>query len=244
METQKHAYGWVPSLPDFRDKQVVVSTSLGAPMVLPSMVNLRKFMPPIVDQGDLGSCTANSIAAALWYEECKQRGDTSVPILSRLFIYYNERALTNTIRQDSGASIRDSLKAIAKKGACPEEEWPYDIKKFTKKPKPGCFDYLPLYGAKSYAAVRQDLVAVRSVLAQGHPVAIGFTVFSSLENEDVQKTGVIPFPTRGDSMLGGHAVLLVGYNDAAQQFMFRNSWGEGWGDEGYGYMPYWCIQTV
>src|SRR5271165_5268737 len=127
MRKIKYFYGWKPSIPDIRD---LVYKSKG--VKLPNQVDLRIFCPPVYDQGQLGSCTANAVAAALDFERYKQKENFITP--SRLFIYYNERKDDHTVGSDSGATIRESVKAVAKYGACPEVEWPYDIKIFKRKP--------------------------------------------------------------------------------------------------------------
>ena len=119
--------GWVPDLPDQRDYYL----SLAPIPNLPSKVDLRVNDPSIFDQGRLGSCTAQAIAAAYMHNLKKQNEEMFVP--SRLFIYYNERRMINTVNRDSGAMIRDGIKSINKEGVCQEPIWPYDINKFTKK---------------------------------------------------------------------------------------------------------------
>src|SRR5450631_3498884 len=125
------SYGWLPDLPDQRD----LSYAAPAPLLkkLPASVDLRPQCPPVYDQGQLGSCTANAIAGAVQFDEIRS-GIAPTWTPSRLFIYYNERALEGTVSADSGAQIRDGIKVIAKLGVCPESDWPYDITKFTEKP--------------------------------------------------------------------------------------------------------------
>src|SRR5438105_663512 len=143
-------YGWRPDLPDMRDYLFGI-----APLrALPQTVSLRKKMPPVYDQGQLGSCTANSIAAILQFNELKQQErDAATP--SRLFIYYNERAMEGTTREDSGAEIRDGIKSVAQLGAPAEKLWPYDIEKFARRPPATAYKEAKKHQALRYVRVPQ-----------------------------------------------------------------------------------------
>lgn len=244
-------YGWKPDVPDHRDKRF---DHLSAPVPTPEVVDLRPKMPPVYDQGNLGSCTANSTGAAFQYDQIKLKQPNWVP--SRLMIYYLERQMEGTVNSDAGAQIRDGIKVLAKYGVAPETLWPYDVKKFKTAPPASVMKVAQAHQALTYSRVDQSELALEQVLAQGYPVCFGFAVFSSFETNAVAKTGIVPMPTKADKDLGGHAVLIVGYNRPKRQFIVRNSWGPGWGDKGYFYMPYdyvlnaqlsddfWTIYTV
>jgi C1A family cysteine protease len=227
-------YGWVPQLPDLRDAR------LALPKVtdLPDSVDMSKdaSMPPIYDQGQLGSCTANAIAAAVDFKNHQQNKKFITP--SRLWIYYQERVIEGTVSQDAGAMIRDGMKAVSKLGVCPEAQWPYDIGQFAVKPPAADYASALADTVLRYEAAPQDLFGLKSVLASGLPVVFGFSVYESFEGNAVAKTGVLPMPSPKESMIGGHACLIVGYNDAHDRFLVRNSWGTGWGNDGYFEMPY------
>jgi C1A family cysteine protease len=246
-------FGWLPDLPDQRD--FLYSVSIQHLQTLPPQVNLRPGCPPVYDQGQLGSCTANAIGAALQFDELKQKEATPFQP-SRLFIYYNERAIENTVDSDSGARIRDGIKSVGTTGYCPETEWPYNIDQFAEKPPTACYQDAKKYKAIKYQRVMQSLPQMKGALAAGTPFVAGFSVYESIRNPDVEKTGDIPLPQQSESLLGGHAILIVGYDDAKQVFNLRNSWGDSWGDGGYGTLPYaylsspsladdfWVITTV
>lgn len=230
-------YGWKPDLPDHRDKIKKFPKLKQARHDLPTSVDLRDDCPPIYNQGKLGSCTAQAIAAAYQYDELKQGNkDTFMP--SRLFIYYNERATENTVGQDSGANIRDGIKSINLNGVCPEKEWEYDVAKFTMKPSEKCYQEAVGHKSLEYHRLIQFSAQLKQALKHGFPVVFGMSVFESFESDDVAKTGMVPMPENHEKLLGGHAVLLVGYDDEEGYWICRNSWGEEWGDKGYFYLPY------
>ncbi|MGE1155538.1 C1 family peptidase [Pseudomonas kitaguniensis] len=228
-------YGWIRDLPDHRDHLYAAPSAMLA--ALPPSVDLRPHCPPVYDQGQLGSCTANGIAGAIQFDRMKQK---LTPLFepSRLFIYYNERVIEHTVDSDSGAMIRTGIKSVGVQGDCPESEWPYDITKFTVKPPQKCYTDAKKYKAIQYQKVAQNLNQMKGCLAAGYPFVLGFSVYESLESKEVTKTGIVPMPASTEKMLGGHCVLAVGYDDAKQRFIIRNSWGETWGMKGYGTLPY------
>jgi len=229
--------GWVRDLPDFRDRKLALPEAKRTK--LPKKFDLRpaefkKF--PIYDQGELGSCTANAIGAAFHYDQIKQGKVDFCP--SRLFLYYNERAMEGSIDTDAGAQIRDGMKSLNKIGICSEALWPYDTSTFTQKPSDACYEKAAETKAVQYAQVPQDLDHLRGCLNEGFPIVFGFMVFKSFMSKEVAETGKMRFPGFFEQLLGGHAVLCVGYDDDEKHFIIRNSWGESWGDNGYFYMPY------
>lgn len=235
MSSRARRYGWRPDLPDHRD--YLYAAPFEQQEQLPSSVDLRPTCPPVYDQGHLGSCTANAIAAALEFDQMKEQL-TPVFAPSRLFIYYNERSLEGTVNADSGAMIRDGMKTVGAQGVCSEDEWPYDITKFEDKPGDACYQDALQHRAIIYKRLVQDLGQMKGCLASGYPFVFGFTVYQSFESPDVAKTGQAQMPQPGESSLGGHAVMAVGYDDAQQRFIIRNSWGPTWGMSGYFTLPY------
>ena len=225
-------YGWVPDIPDHRDRLFAA-----APVTLPDAVDLRPGCPPVYDQGQLGSCTANAIAAALQFDELRQHEPDAKSIPSRLFIYFNERAVENTVKSDAGARIRDGIKTVNRLGACPESMWPYDIAKFATKPPAACYRQARFCQAVSYLRISASVTAMQGCLAAGFPFAAGIAVYESFESAAVARSGVVPMPGPAEKSLGGHAVLIVGYRRAIGRFIGRNSWGAGWGDRGYFSLP-------
>ena len=232
-EIRKAVYGWLPDIPDHRDH--LYGAVRKVPARLPAKADLRPGCSPVEDQKDLGSCTANALAGALEFLMRKDR--VTFADMSRLFIYYNERVIEHTVKTDSGAMIRDGIKTLARQGACPEKIWPYDVARFATKPAKACYTAALDYQILSYARLA-TLDEMRACLADGFPFVFGFSVYESFESQQVARTGVVEMPGKGERMLGGHAVLAVGYDDAAKRVIVRNSWGPKWGQKGYFTLPY------
>ena len=224
-------YGWRKDRPDSRDMSYEGSN-------VPSMiaVDLRPLMPPVYDQGDLGSCTANGIAAQVEFLLIKQNIKDFTP--SRLFIYYFERNLEGSVASDAGAEPRDGIKVVASDGVPPEADWPYDITKFTERPPQSVLHTARKDIVSTYFNLKGDLASMRWCLKNGYPFGFGFIVYPSFESADVAKTGMVPMPGRRESPIGGHYVVAVGCDDSTSEFIVRNSWGNGWGMGGYCKMPY------
>jgi C1A family cysteine protease len=229
------AYGWSRDLPDARDV-LYAAPLMSMPKGVPTAVDLRPKCPPIYDQGQLGSCTGNGIAAAIQFDQMKMGKKSFIP--SRLFIYYNERVMENTVAQDAGAQIRDGIKSVATIGAPPETDWPYDITKFSTQPPPNAYADAKQDLVSAYARVAQILPQMQGCLAAGFPFVLGFTVYESFESAAVAKSGIVPMPKASETVVGGHCVVAVGYNDKTRTFIIRNSWGTSWGMRGYCTMPY------
>jgi C1A family cysteine protease len=228
------SFGWLPDVPDRRD--YLLRAVLKVRAKLPASVDLRKTCSKIEDQGELGSCTANALAGALEFLEKKDK-IKAFKDFSRLFIYYNERVIENTIKSDSGAMLRDGIKTLAKQGVCAEESWPYKVAQFTKKPNPACYKEAMDHQITSYHRI-VTVDEMRTCLAEGFPFVFGFSVYESFESQAVAKLGVVNMPKPKERCLGGHAVMAVGYNDATKRFFIRNSWGTDWGKKGYFTIPY------
>jgi C1A family cysteine protease len=241
------AFGWQPDLPDHRD--LVYSVPLPTVRKLPPSIDLRRHCPPVYDQGHLGSCTANAIAGAIHFDRRKAKEKPDF-VPSRLFIYFNERDMEHDVAYDAGARIRDGVKSVNKLGVPPESEWPYDQTGYpttdgapfapgapaaTRPPKKVYAD-AGAHKAITYLSVNQTLPQLKGCLADGFPFIFGFTVYENFFGPDGTPETHTPMPS--GSVLGGHAVLAVGYDDAAGHFVVRNSWGTKVLDKGYYYMPY------
>jgi len=228
-------YGWVPDLPDQRDHLFAVPAATAAR--LPASVDLRPKCPPVLDQGQLGSCTAHALANAHLYSQMAQPGGQD-KLPSRLFVYWNERELEGTTDSDSGAQIRDGIKVLARLGAPPEPQWPYAPSKFATKPPEKAYLEALSHQVLSYQRVTQGLSQLKGALAMRFPVVFGFSVYESFESEAVAKTGIVPLPGASERVVGGHAVMAVGYDDAKEVFLVQNSWGPDWGQKGFFTLPY------
>ena len=234
--SQIRKYGWKPDIPDQRDR--VCKMSLRQEQ-LPPIVDLRsQFTFDPYDQLSLGSCTAQGIGACHQFNQVKQKLDVFNP--SKLFIYFNERAMEGTINEDAGAMIRDGIKSVVAQGVCSEDMWSYsdDSIKFRQKPPKDCYDSAIKHQALVYERVDNRIINnIKSVLAQGYPIVCGIALYESFESRKVATTGIVPMPDPNERMIGGHAVVCVGYDDTKQHWIMRNRWGN-WGDKGYFYLPY------
>lgn len=218
----------------------------------PSSVDLRQWCSPIENQGSLGSCTANAGVGMLEYYERRTTGKHIDG--SRLFLYKVTRELQG-IKGDDGAELRDVMKAMVLFGVPPEKYWPYHVTKFNDEPSSFCYAFAQSYQAIKYYRLdpagtppTAALAAIKKNLAAALPAMFGFSVYSSIPSSGDGK-GEIPFPERGDSLEGGHAILAVGYDDNKKvgknkgALLIRNSWGVEWGDKGYGWLPYAYVEA-
>ncbi len=207
--------------------------------VQPSSIDLRSQQAQVYDQGSEGACTAHMTAGAIQNRQIVQGLTLVMP--SRQFNYYNARMDEGSVAQDAGASILDAYNVLKEYGWCPEEMWQYLASNLTLKPTPDCYQAALPNKIEAFENVAQDLGTIKAALAESVPVGIGFTCFNSLMSAKTAKSGIVQMPSQRDLVqgsIGGHAILLVGYDDSRSLFTFRNSWGETWGDTGYGYMPY------
>lgn len=222
-------YGWVKDKNDERD--LLFSSFEPLNLILPDSTDLRAKCPPVYDQGELGSCTANALSGNIEFIH-------GGVMPSRLFIYYNERSIEHNVDTDSGAQIRDGIKSLVKYSVCPEVIWPYNVSEFTNKPSPQCYSEAKQDIVKTYLRLSNSLKQLKTCLANGFPFVFGITVYESFEADDVSKSGIIPMPKPDEECLGGHAIMCVGYDDEKKMFLVRNSWGDSWGIGGYCWMPY------
>lgn len=273
-------FGWVRDYPDFRDLTVDTDkapakladqgqpsvlkmvtkagaapvTSKSTPTKLPATKNLRPWCSPVEDQGEIGSCTAHAAVGMLEYFERKSFGKHTNA--SRLFVYKVTRNLMQ-VTGDTGAYLRSVMGALTLFGAPPESYYPYDVNKFDEEPSAFLYAYAQNYQALTYYRLDPPgtnnttlLNQIKTNLNSNLPVMFGFSVFDSYDQTE-RNGGCFPFPNNSESILGGHAVLAVGYDDTKTiknsntggttttgAILIRNSWGASWGDGGYGWLPY------
>ena len=250
--------GWTPDFPDIRDYTLetpTVAAVLGptsVPLkVAPPQVDLEAGFSPVEDQQSIGSCTAQAGVGLLEYYERVTLGRHVDA--SRLFLYKVTRKLLGWTG-DTGAYLRTTMKAMALFGVPPEEHYPYIISRYDAEPDPFVYALAQNWQASQYYRLDpagttgpQALANLKSRLALRQPAKFGFTVYSSMPQ--VTTTGVIPYPRPGDRVVGGHAVIAMGYDDAKVidgvpgAIKIRNSWGVNWGQRGYGWIPYSYFTT-
>lgn len=231
-------YGWKPDRFDSRDRHAVAK-KLRHSKPPPDVSDMRPCMPDVYDQGNIGSCTGQTIGGACHYLELVEHKLTA-DRPSRLFIYYNERLLEGTVDEDAGAELRTGLKTLNLYGYPDETLWPYSDDPFRYKQRPTASVYAAARRNRvvDYAKVTQTPIEVETCLASGYPIMFGFDVFKAFESDAMAQGKPLTMPKRGETPLGGHAVLAVGYNRINQLIYCRNSWGESWGVKGYFGMPY------
>jgi C1A family cysteine protease len=222
--------GTHPDIPDIRDRMYLPPDD----QRLPRRVDLRPFCPPVYHQHSLNACSANAIAGALWFDE--RAGAPDAPSPSRLFLYYNERVRERVVHRNVPVSLRDGYRAVAWQGVCAEHLWPYRVRSYDRKPPRACYHAARRHRAIEYFRIHRNLDALRGCLSEGRPFTVGVSVHQSFSSPRVARTGRIPMPGRRDPLRGGHALLIVGYDDA--HFIARNSWGARWGLEGYCLLPF------
>lgn len=204
-------------------------------------VDLRKYVDHVYNQGSMNSCTANAVCSAYGMNLTKQK-DTKYVDPSRLFLYYITREREGTKDKDEGASLRTTLKSLNKAGVCKEIDWPYPSwwwpfgRSYNTKPDDWAYECAKGNTACEYDSLKQDLDQFRSCLKSEQPFIFSFTVYESFER--ISSNGQMPMPKSSEKQRGRHAVVAVGYDDRRRSIIALNSWGSGWGDKGYFYMPY------
>jgi C1A family cysteine protease len=157
--------------------------------------------------------------------------------LSPREIYNLARASEHTLSTDSGAIINDGLNVVKTQGDVADAVWPYKAGDYAAQPPPA-FANATKYKIQQATKVANTSDSIKAALASVGPIVTGITIYTSFESSDVAKTGIVPLPKTGESLLGGHAICIVGFDDTKKSFKFINSWGAAWGDHGYGYIPY------
>jgi C1A family cysteine protease len=239
-------FGWIPDIPDPRDRYLDINrlSNLKSYLLSETSADLRttNFMPDIYDQGQLGSCTSQAIVGAFMFDHLKQSGPAFKG--SRLFVYYNERVVEDSVDTDSGASIRDGIKVTNTIGVAPEEDYPYVISHFTEKPSEKSFVDAQKHKNVLYERVNISVQDFKQVISKGFPVVFGFSVPKSFQSLNMKNTGIMSRRKLFEPIIGGHAVLACGFNDnmtangETGYMLIRNSWGTDWGQSGYFWMPY------
>jgi C1A family cysteine protease len=231
--------GWRKDQPDNRDQKL---PALMTAARLPTSVDLSKSCSPVEDQGYLGSCVANSSTSAM--EALLKKLNRPLLNFSRLFVYYYTRKIDGVPpADDAGCTIRSAMKCLAYFGVCEENVWPYEEQRFSIAPS-----YSAIKDAKKHQILKYfrcpNLTAIKGSMALGYTAVGGFSVPESMMSDETSKTGIVKYPLPTEGFTGGHAVHFVGYNDSTSMLKFQNSWSTGWGDGGFGYLPYRFVDEM
>jgi C1A family cysteine protease len=210
--------------------------STASQVAIPPVLDNSPKCSPIEDQGQTSSCTAHAIVGRLENLEIVEK--EVFTRLSRLFVYWNERDKEGDTNEDGGAMISDGVMSVCTTGVCQESLWPFNTNEMFTKPNAAAFADAVHHKGLQFHAVNQTQDDLVHCLAAGNTIVFGITVFSSMESDEVAQTGLVPMPTADDQCMGGHAVLIVGYDLKKRLFRIRNSWGPNWGDHGYFYLPF------
>lgn len=233
----RHLSGWKKDRPDHRDFKLVRPTAVPLPPAVPKLAGL----PPVFDQGGIGSCTANMGCEQMEFLEHQGAADK---IFSRLYLYARTRQLEGTpLAEDAGAEIRDVMTTLAQRGVCYEPSWPYDESKFMVDPPQSADIEAQAHKAVFYYRC-PDVMTLKASLTQGFPVGFGFSVPNNMMSDECARTGLVMFPSPSEGFDGGHAVTAVGYDDAMKigtevgAILCMNHWSEQWGQAGFFWLPY------
>jgi len=205
---------------------------------VPLAVDYGKYMTPVRDQGDEGTCVGfASVVGVKEYEDTKEYKKTIS--LSPRYVYSLCKKYDG-FPDEEGTYPRIAMKVLLKHGVCPESFWPYEPHQ-TDDHKPGADVKAKIFKIKAYARIASVVEMKRSLVVNG-PFLAGVKVYETWFTKTVQKTGIVPMPVRGEETVGGHAICIVGYDDKASRFKFKNSWGSKWAVKGYGFLPYAYMQ--
>lgn len=232
--------GWRPQPPDHRDYTLRLHRPDILELTLPPAASVRSILSPVLNQGGFGSCTAFGSLGG--HEAVARKMGLAYPSGSRMAQYYWTRAMQGWQGQDTGAYIRDAVKVVANLGMADNLLWPYVQPNLFSQPSSAVVSDAAGRQATKYIAVPNDPTAIKQVVASGYPVIIGFSVPANFMTTQVATTGIIPMPS--GSIIGGHCVLLTGYDDGSGRYEIQNSWSTDWGASGFAYMPYAFLQQL
>ena len=205
-------------------------------LIVPNVSNLKYRMPPVLDQGSLGTCVANATSNCLRFH---MKDQVFQP--SRLYIHYN--TIVNVEKQaakkasNSGVTLEDAMTSLSQYKYCNERIWPYYWWRARTVPSQKAYIDSSARKGITFSRVAQDLSALKEVL-QTEPLIICFDIYPSFKYFTTYMTGYVPMPRSNEKSTSSHCVLLCGYNDDDKLFTVQNSWGIFSGDTGFYYMPY------
>lgn len=199
------------------------------------IVDLREWDSIVENQESLSSCTSSAITSAYEIMLTQSSPDLYVE-LSDLFIYYNSRLEEGTVEQDVGIFLKTGMVVLKKYGVCVESLWPYNLTKWDDKPPEDAYADAEKRKITKYQKIISTYY-VTEVLSNNKPVVFGMEIYDSFMELN-NRISTVPFPSRKEKSLGGHAMCMVGYDLEKRLFLAKNSFGTGWGIGGYCWIPF------
>lgn len=230
------ALGWRPDPP--QPKADWVAPRRLRATAIPKAASNRDLVR-ILDQGQLGSCTANAAAQCLRAAQLVAGAPASTEIASRLFLYRLALGAAGGLIADNGTYLRLIFQVANAVGFPPESVWPYDDGPEVFKRKPGETALRAAYDQRQPTEYRKitetgedRLDMIRGALAARHLVCFGTDVTEDFCEGDSKPGVPVRVPSKSAKIAGGHALAIVGY-DAAGNFDIANSWGTDFCDQGF-----------
>jgi len=228
----RYPLGCKKSPPDKRDKRLTrMSPALAAK--LPAKLDYTKKMSAVSDQGDEGTCVGFACVDGM--KEYQEKAEWAKDIQLSVRYVYSEAKKIDGFPDEEGTDIRCALKILKNKGVPPDDCWPYKAHQ-NDKPCKKAAELAAPYKITKYVSLKTEKEMKESLNTNG-PFIAGVEVYYQAWT-DAEDNGKVTMPDKDDSLEGGHAICIVGYDDKKKLYKFKNSWSKSWGDKGYGYLPY------
>lgn len=231
---------WIPDKVDDRDFMYSSNSELFVPIEVSKIVSLKKWCSPVETQKHHGSCVGNAATNAI--ELNRIRDGLEHVDFSRMFVYYNSRIFHSAVLKDEGTQIRYALSSINGIGVCRTYLWPYVSENINKRPSWNAYREAYKTRISAYYSIKGDyteiIEQIEHAIRSGNPVLFGCLVYSDFCSGKLQKGGIARIPGDDENYVGGHAMLIVGFDSERRLLEVKNSWGIDWANNGYCWIPY------